>query len=95
MAKAVKERLTELQMEVLDCLSDDQEDLEQIRNILRDKQTLYTETELRESLKILIQRGYLRCHEPKGFTLQRVEHPDFRKLARYWFELTDQGRSAL
>ncbi|MCS6903441.1 MAG: hypothetical protein NZO41_04105 [Candidatus Bipolaricaulota bacterium] len=86
-----REEISELAYEILDCLADDHENLEQIEKIMADKDLCYSEAELREELKRLIGASYVRCYEPVGYKLQRVSQPDFRKLSRYWFELTPKG----
>ncbi len=99
MAKALKEKaLTLLQLDLLDCLADGYEDLEQIVKLMDykrahgNKQADYTKAELYENLEFLIREGYVRFYEPKGTSLVEGKALDNQKLDWYYFELTEKGK---
>jgi hypothetical protein len=83
--------LTTEQIEVLDCLQDDYENVEQLCQMLEGR---FTDRTLIKHLRALIEAGYVACYEPTPTALARVLKCDPRKMRTYWFGLTDKGRTA-
>jgi hypothetical protein len=85
-------RLTKDQIEILDCLQDDYESVEQLRHMLEGR---FTDRDIIKHLQALIEAGYVKCYEPTPTTLVHVLKCEPSRMRTYWFDLTDQGRAAI
>jgi len=91
--------LNEIQIRVLNSLMDSDENVEEIKNILKNiDKYIVDDAQIIQTLLFLFENKYIACILPqydekeKRYFPYEISSPDITKMQDYWFKLLSKGR---